>query len=83
MISAKQRWKFIQLQIVPALAKMESELDQIWYSYDISQPVLAEKLEVLPRRNQHKKSFRRSFRTSEEDATANQLSASGGVASIP
>jgi len=44
---------------------------------------LAEKLEVLPRWNQHKKSFRRSFRTSEEDATANQLSASGGVASIP
>ena len=35
MISAKQRWKFIQHQIVPALAKMESELDQIRCSYDI------------------------------------------------
>ena len=83
MTSAKQRWKFIQFQIVLALAKMESELDQIRYSYDISQPVLAEELEVLPRWNQHKKNFRRNFRTSEEDATANQLSASGGVASIP
>jgi hypothetical protein len=83
MIFAKQSWKFIQLQIVPALAKMESELDQIWYYYDISQPVLAEKLEALPRWNQHKKSFRRNFRASEEGATANQLSASGGVALIP
>ena len=53
MISAKQGWKFIQLQIVPALAKMESELDQIWCYYDISQPVLAEKLEALPRWNQN------------------------------
>ena len=31
----------------------------------------------------HKKNFRRSFRTSGEDATAKQLSASGGAASIP
>jgi hypothetical protein len=83
MIFAKQSWKFIQLQIVPALAKMESELDQIWYYYDISQPVLAEKLEALPRWNQHKKVLGGISGLLREGATANQLSASGGVALIP
>ena len=35
--------------------EMEAEIDRLRRPYDIRQPVLAEELEVVPRRNQHKK----------------------------